>query len=591
LYAVYTRQDHRNAELRGCDDHRKSGMWEDAAQMQRLTDALAQARAAFDAGEWAAAAQAYEAVRGSAEASGAAAAAALDGLGQVRWLQGRVAEGMGLRERAYAEYCRLGDRAAAAGTALWLMVEYTSSRGSTAVANGWFLRAERLLEDVAPCPAHVELEIARARRSEAAAAAEAHFARALEVARELGSVNAEVRVLTVLGVHRVSVGRVRDGMAMLDHAMAAVLGGELTDPWTVGSACCQMLAGCDAAGDWPRAMEWCRELVPFVEREGFVPLWAWCRSMYGGVLTAVGEWERAEAELLDSLRTFGGPGEPMAVYPLARLAELRIRQGRYEEAERLVEDLEDHPRAVTAGIGVLLARGKAQAAAAVCERRLERIGEGSAGGAALLPLLVEARLALGDVAGAAEVVGRLGELARSLERPDLTAAAEMAAADVSLATGDGAAAAHLGAALELFGRLGMPLECGRARLGLARLHAAGGEAELAVEEAKRALRVFERLGARPDADAAAALLRDLGAAGRSGPRLGGELTARELEVLALLGEGCSNAQIAERLVIAPKTAEHHVSRILRKLDLASRAEAAAHAARAGITRSTAARSR
>jgi DNA-binding NarL/FixJ family response regulator len=104
------------------------------------------------------------------------------------------------------------------------------------------------------------------------------------------------------------------------------------------------------------------------------------------------------------------------------------------------------------------------------------------------------------------------------------------------------------------------------------------------------VRAFERLGARPDADAAASLLRDLGAAGRSGPRLGEELTAREREVLALLAEGLSNGQIAARLVIAPKTAEHHVGRVLRKLGLGSRAEAAAHAARAQVRGGTAGRS-
>jgi DNA-binding NarL/FixJ family response regulator len=125
----------------------------------------------------------------------------------------------------------------------------------------------------------------------------------------------------------------------------------------------------------------------------------------------------------------------------------------------------------------------------------------------------------------------------------------------------------------------MPLERERTRLALARVL----EPEAAVEEARRALRVFERLGARADADDAAALLRDHGAVGRSGPRLGEDLTQREQEVLALLGEGLSNAQIAERLVISPKTAEHHVGRILRKLDLNRRSEAAAYAARSGGT--------
>ena len=541
-----------------------------------MSEALAEAHAAFAAAEWEAAASAYGRALTEDETG-----AALDGLSQVRWFQGRIDDGLELRERAYAGHCSRGDVAAAAAAALWLMVEYASSRGADAVANGWFLRAERLLADQAICPAHVELEIARARRCAPTdeQAAETHFAAALATARELDSVEAEIRVRTVLGVHRVTQGRVEEGMAMLDEAMAAVLGGELSDPWTVGSACCQMLAACDQAADWPRAVQWFQTVAPVVDGRGMVPLGAWCRSMYGGVLTAVGEWEQAERELLDSLRTYGGPGRPMAAYPLARLADLRIRQGRYEEAERLIEDLDHHPRAIAIGIAVLLAAGKAAAAAAICERRLERIGTHAAGGGALLPLLVQARLALGDADRAATAVARLADLARALNRADLIAAAEMAAADVSLVTGDGAAAAHLDIALELFSRLGMPLECGRARLGLARVYASQGHADSAVKQARRSLQAFERLGALPDADAAAALLRELGAVGRSGPRLGRELTARELEVLALLGEGLSNAQIAQRLVIAPKTAEHHVSRVLRKLGLSNRAEAAAHVAR------------
>jgi DNA-binding NarL/FixJ family response regulator len=104
-----------------------------------------------------------------------------------------------------------------------------------------------------------------------------------------------------------------------------------------------------------------------------------------------------------------------------------------------------------------------------------------------------------------------------------------------------------------------------------------------VEESRRARDTFEALNARADADAAASVLRSLGVSGRTAVRVDrGSLTARELEVLRLITVGLANAEIARRLVISPKTAEHHVSRVLAKLGVRSRAEAAAHAIREGL---------
>jgi DNA-binding NarL/FixJ family response regulator len=120
----------------------------------------------------------------------------------------------------------------------------------------------------------------------------------------------------------------------------------------------------------------------------------------------------------------------------------------------------------------------------------------------------------------------------------------------------------------------------RARLEMAQL-LAGSDWAGAVTWARAALASFERIGAEHDAAQAAALLRRLGVTERARPRLDGQLSRRESNVLELLARGLTNREIAERLFISPKTAEHHVSQILGKLGLRSRAEAAAWLARAG----------
>jgi two-component system response regulator DevR len=66
------------------------------------------------------------------------------------------------------------------------------------------------------------------------------------------------------------------------------------------------------------------------------------------------------------------------------------------------------------------------------------------------------------------------------------------------------------------------------------------------------------------------------------PSSDGDLTARELDVLKLIGEGLTNKEIAERLVVSPFTARNHVIRILDKLGFSRRTEAAAHAVRLGL---------
>jgi DNA-binding CsgD family transcriptional regulator len=122
------------------------------------------------------------------------------------------------------------------------------------------------------------------------------------------------------------------------------------------------------------------------------------------------------------------------------------------------------------------------------------------------------------------------------------------------------------------------------------------EAALALADAgdEPALRLahdrLQELGARTSAAVVARKLRGLGVRGLPrGPRRrtrenAAQLTERELEVLALLAVGSRNAAIAERLFVSPRTVDHHVSAILRKLDVATRGEAVAEAARLNLLR-------
>jgi DNA-binding CsgD family transcriptional regulator/tetratricopeptide (TPR) repeat protein len=133
-------------------------------------------------------------------------------------------------------------------------------------------------------------------------------------------------------------------------------------------------------------------------------------------------------------------------------------------------------------------------------------------------------------------------------------------------------------AAESWTMLGCPYESALALAG------GGDEAGL-----RRALTELQRLGARPAAAIVTRQLHEWGVRGiPRGPRRATQdnpanLTPREVEVLALLAQGLRNAEVAERLFLSAKTVDHHVSAILRKLDVRSRGEASAEAARLGLT--------
>ena len=340
---------------------------------------------------------------------------ALDGLGQASWWMGERDAGIEYRREAFAGYRRAGSSRDAARLAIYLASEHRID-GKAAAANGWMGRARRLLAEETALPEIGWLEIEEAKRAEDPGEAERHARAALDIAQALGDPDVECMALAQLGRAVVSDGRVEEGMGLLDEAMSVALGGETNDPLACGDACCTTLVVCDQLADLRRASEWCAAVVEFNERRHFTPVQSWCRSIYGAVLVRAGDWERAEMVLTEALgghadrRRAGGRALPLSV-----LAELRLRQGRDEEAAQLLEGVEHEPAALAPLVELHTRRGDAAMARALLD---------AAGAAALdegrrLVLRGAVELAAGQFEEAAAIGKRLAELAESVAREDL----------------------------------------------------------------------------------------------------------------------------------------------------------------------------
>jgi DNA-binding NarL/FixJ family response regulator len=539
-----------------------------------LDGGIADGHEALAAGDWQAARAAFETAVAAAETP-----EALDGLGRALWWLRKPEQAVVYRERAYSGFRRDGELARAARIALWLSREYAVVWGNDAAANGWLARAERLLADVAPQAERGWLELARAERARQPLEASRLAASALEVALATGDADLELRALAELGHAEVASGDVDRGLSHLDEAMAAATGGEPATLETFADVCCTLMLACDLAGDLERPQQWSQVFETFVRRYDHVSLLAFCRTCCADVYAANGRIDAAEDELLTAVRELAEAGQrSRCSHPAARLAEIRVLQGRFGEAEQLLAGFEAEPEAVQAAVALRLARGEPQAAAALLEARLLELPRSSLLAAPLLVQLVDAQLAAGEVDAAREGAADLRAIADASLRERVAALAALAEGRIALASGDAQAAGLLQAAVNLFAALPSPLGAARARLELARAHAAGAP-EVAVDLARRARAELVALGAAREADAASALMRDLGVKAPAGPKDYGLLSSREVDVLRLVGDGLTNGEIASRLYISPKTAEHHVGRIYSKLGLRTRTELAAYALR------------
>lgn len=530
--------------------------------------------AALLVGDWERARDAFQSVVAVSDDS-----ESLDGLGRALWWLREPRAAVVYRERAYAGFRREGDLARAARIALWLSREYALVWGNAAAANGWHARAERLLASVAPGSERGWLELARSERARDPAASATHARVAFDEAVQAGDSDLELHALAQLGLAEVSRGNVDEGLVRLDEAMAAVTSGEQTSLETFADVCCSLLAACELAGDTERPAQWTDVLESFARTYDHQPLLAFCRTCCASVHVASGRVDEAEAELEAALSELTGAGQrARCIHPAARLAELRVMQGRFEEAEELLTGFDDDPAVLDAAVTLRLARGEPRAAALLLEERLDLVGRESLLSAPLLARLVEAHVAEGSLEDALLEASALERIAEVADRDRVVAAALLARGRIAAAAGDAEAEPLIRDALNQYAALGLRVDTAQARLELTRVLVRTGQ-ESAADVARRAFSELESLGALREADEAAALMRRLGLKVRSGPRAAELLTGREVEVLRLLADGLTNAEIGKRLFISPKTVEHHVARIYRKLDVHSRSQAATYAAR------------
>ncbi len=548
----------------------------------RCSPALAEGYAALEAGDWSGARDFF-----AAAVDHERTPEALESLGMASMLLNDGAIFFEATEAAYELFRKRDDRLGAARAAGGLTVGSFLFLGQPALANGWLRRARTLLEGLEEAPEHGWLEIVEGEKAllldNDGERCAGHGARAREIARRTGDQDLEGYALAVEGIGLVTSGMVAEGLGRLDEAATACLAGEVRAPWVASSILCDMMDACDRARDWERAREWIDHIARLAERWNDPMFHAQCRPHYAVVLTWRGDWSDAETELQLAIEETTAFRPAMAVEGIVRLAELRWRQGRWDEAALLFEQVRDEPLAQVGRAALALDRGDARAALDLLDRCLRRLPQNDRlERLPALELRVRVCLALAELQAARESARELAEMAGTASHRPVRAAAHTAAGLLAQSEGDSdAARMQLEDAVDLYAQSGAPFEAARARLELARALVALDREGEAAEQATRALETLRMLGASVEAERAERVVAEAsgGSVTTTSRHSNVEgLTQRELEVLGLLASGLSNQQIADRLVLSIRTVQRHVENIYTKTGARGRAAAAVFAA-------------
>jgi class 3 adenylate cyclase len=464
----------------------------------------------FRDGRWR---EAFEVFRGVDRSEGLDGAG-LDELAAAAWLSGEFLLCLDAYERSYRAHVQQDDYSSAAVVALQLAWEH-EGRGDQAQTAGWTARAVTLLADQPESLGHGWLLWHQAREGLYAGRpddAMALLERSGAIARRFADHDLEAMTRWYRGRALVGAGRLGEGFALIDEAMVAVTGGELS-VITAGAIYCLTVTLCRWMGDYRRASEWTEAQSRWCERESVAVYPTFCRVNRAGILRIGGAWPEAEQEALVASRELETIGYTYdlgdAVY---EIGELRRCRGDQAAAEQAFNRTREQGCDALPGLALLrLSQSRPDDARRLLDGGLDDATEAIAE-ARLLPALVEVAVAQGDQDAALAACCRLEEIAEAVDLAANAAWAASARGQIELASGDGAAAVTaLRRALRLWrDDVRAPYEAARTQMLLAQALELQGDSDGALVALRAALATFKRLGAEPDAATAANRLAELG---------------------------------------------------------------------------------
>jgi DNA-binding CsgD family transcriptional regulator len=496
------------------------------------------------------------------------------------YMIGRDDDYLSSLERAHHGYLDAGMALRAVRCAFWLGINL-ALRGETGRATGWFGRAQRLVDrEERECPERGYLLLPIALQQVAAGDWEAAYATAAdaaEIGERFGDPDLFALAAHEQGHSLVRLGRLEEGLALLDEAMVAVTVGELS-PIVTGLVYCGVIAYCHELYEPRRAQEWTAALTRWCDQQPeMVPYTGQCLVHRAEIMQLHGAWGDALEEARRAGRRFA---ERMKMNQLAAAhafyleAEVHRLLGQFAAAETAYREASRCGWEPQPGLALLrLAQGNGDAAAAAIRRVVGESAEGVQR-ARLLPAYVEIMLAVGDTREARGASRELEEVAAGHESDMLDAMGAHTRGAVDLAEADARTAlVALRRSWQLWRSLEAPYEAARVRVTIGLACRALGDEDTAALELGAARGVFAELGAAPDLAHVDSLTPGVAPGDAHG------LTPRELEVLRLVAAGATNKDIAAELVLSERTVERHLSNIFTKLRVSSRAAATAYAYR------------